>query len=91
VLELRHPKHHVVTGGYVVRDRALGGLYGRYVYGDFCAGTIRTALLGSPEATDDRKLGLNVPWVSSFGEDTRGRLYAASLKGPVYRLVRKVR
>ena len=26
-----------VTGGYVVRDRGLPTLYGRYLYGDFCA------------------------------------------------------
>ena len=25
-----------ITGGYVVRDRGVPGLYGRYVYGDFC-------------------------------------------------------
>ena len=27
-----------ITGGYVVRDRGVPGLYGRYVYGDFCNG-----------------------------------------------------
>jgi len=28
-----------------------------------------------------------VPQLSTFGEDARGRVYAASLSGPVYRLV----
>ena len=30
-----------VTGGYVVRDPNLTSLFGRYVYGDFCAGQLR--------------------------------------------------
>ncbi len=31
-----------VTGGYVVRDRKLPSLYGRYLYADFCAGQLRS-------------------------------------------------
>ena len=31
-----------ITGGYVVRDRTLPSLYGRYLYGDFCAGQLRS-------------------------------------------------
>jgi len=38
-------------------------------------------------ATDDRSLGLEVPSLSSFGEDDAGHIYATSLDGPVYRLV----
>ena len=34
-----------------------------------------------------RPLGLQVPSISSFGEDQRGRIYAVSLDGPVFRLV----
>jgi glucose/arabinose dehydrogenase len=76
-----------VTGGYVVRDRALDALYGRYLYGDFCEGELRsfTAEPGRP-ATDDRPLGLTVPSLSSFGEDASGHIYATSLEGAVYRL-----
>ncbi len=76
-----------VTGGYVVRDRALESLYGRYLYGDFCAGELRsfTARPGRP-ARDDTAVGLNVSELSSFGEDREGHIYATSLSGPVYRL-----
>ena len=35
----------------------------------------------------DRKL--KVESLSTFGEDGRGRVYAASLNGPVYRLVNR--
>jgi hypothetical protein len=77
-----------VTGGYVVRDPDLASLYGRYLYGDFCAGELRSfpAEAGKP-ARDDRALGVNVAQLSSFGEDAAGHVYAVSLDGPVYRLV----
>jgi glucose/arabinose dehydrogenase len=76
-----------VTGGYVVRDRSLPALFGRYVYGDFCAGELRSFKPAMPEARDDRSLGLEVPSLSSFGQDNDGHVYAVSLDGPVYRLV----
>jgi glucose/arabinose dehydrogenase len=79
-----------VTGGYVVRDRALESLYGRYLYADFCQGQLRSFTAADAErgeATDDRALGLQVPSISSFGEDQKGRIYAVSLDGPVFRLV----
>jgi glucose/arabinose dehydrogenase len=78
-----------ITGGYIVRDRSLGGLYGRYVYGDFCKGELRSVKLSQSRASGDRALGLRtVPNLSSFGEDARGRVYVASLSGPVYRFAR---
>jgi hypothetical protein len=39
------------------------------------------------EAGGDRPLGLNVPSLSSFGEDNKGHVYAVSLDGDVFRLV----
>jgi glucose/arabinose dehydrogenase len=75
-----------VTGGYVVRDLSLPALFGRYVYGDYCAGELRSFKPATPGARDDRSLGLNVPGLSSFGEDNQGQVYAVSLDGPVYRL-----
>jgi glucose/arabinose dehydrogenase len=77
-----------ITGGYVVRDPGLPSLYGRYLYGDYCAGELHsfTARPGR-RATDDRALGLTVPSLSSFGEDNAGHVYATSLEGPAYRLV----
>jgi glucose/arabinose dehydrogenase len=74
-----------ITGGYVVRDEALA-IAGRYVYGDFCTGELRTVALAPGGATDDRSLNLRVPAISSFGEDASGRVYAVSLGGPVFRL-----
>jgi glucose/arabinose dehydrogenase len=76
-----------VIGGYVVRDPRLPSLRGRYLYSDLCVGKIRSLIPHLSGATRDRSLGLTVPGPTSFGEDTRGRVYVASQNGPVYRLV----
>jgi glucose/arabinose dehydrogenase len=88
VLEHRHSAGWCsVTGGYVVRDPQLPALRGRYVYGDFCEGRIRSARLRAGGATGQRRLGLRrIASLSSFGEDAQGRVYVVSLDGPVYRL-----
>jgi hypothetical protein len=75
-----------ITGGYIVRDRALKALYGRYVYGDYCNPGLRWARLRAGRATAGGTLPLRVPALTSFGEDGRGRVYALSQNGPVYRL-----
>ena len=76
-----------VIGGYVVRDRSLASLYGRYVYADLCEGQLRSLVPHLGGASGERKLGLQVDSPSSFGEDLSGHLYIASLEGPAYRLV----
>lgn len=76
-----------IIGGYVVGDRRLPSLRGRYVYADLCEGELRSLVPHLGRASGDRKLGLSVSTPSSFGEDTLGRIYVASLEGPVYRLV----
>ena len=71
-----------------MRDRALAGLHGRYVFGDFCMrrGSSRR---GSRPAARAASGGprCSVASLSSFGEDAQGRVYAVSLDGPVYRIV----
>ncbi|MBN1528779.1 MAG: PQQ-dependent sugar dehydrogenase, partial [Thermoleophilaceae bacterium] len=75
-----------IIGGYVLRDRALGrGLYGKYVYGDYCRPNLRLATLRR-RGSRSRQLSARVSNLVSFGEDGRGRVYAISLDGPVYRL-----
>ena len=78
-----------ITGGYVIRDRSLGrGWYGRYVYGDYCDGTLRLSRLRRPNARHPANR-THVDSLVSFGEDGRGRVYAVSLDGPVYRIGRR--
>ena len=76
-----------VIGGYVVRDRRLGALYGRYVFADLCEGQLRSFAPRLRRVRRAPRLGIAVPSPTSFGEDNRGRLYVASLNGPVFRLV----
>ncbi|MBA3421829.1 MAG: PQQ-dependent sugar dehydrogenase [Thermoleophilaceae bacterium] len=80
-----------VTGGYIVRDRAVPRLYGRYLYGDYCTGALHAATLRAEGATSNASLSLVVPRLTSFGEDAQGRLYMTSRsyggrRGAVYRL-----
>jgi len=78
-----------IIGGYVVRDPSLRGsrFSGRYIYGDLCNPSLRLAFLKRPRAPT-RASGLRVSNLVSFGEDGRGRAYAVSLSGPVYRVGR---
>ena len=75
-----------VIGGYVARDPALP-IGGRYVYGDFCTGELRSAVLAPGGATGDQSLNLVVPALATFGEDAAGRIHAGSVGGAVVRLV----
>lgn len=74
-----------ITGGFIVRDRKLRSLYGRYVYADLCAGEIRSLVPRLGGARGDRGLGLSVVSPTSFGEGRNGKIYVASGSGPVFR------
>jgi glucose/arabinose dehydrogenase len=76
-----------IIGGYVVRDPRLPSLRGRYLYSDYCSGTLRTLVPHLHGAGHDRRLGPTVAFPTSFGEDSRGRIYVCSQEGDVYRLV----
>jgi hypothetical protein len=75
-----------IIGGYVSRDPGVGDLFGRYVYGEFCGGQIRSFSPTQPYESD-RSEGIDVFNLNSFGEDSCGRLYAISGSGAVYRIV----
>jgi glucose/arabinose dehydrogenase len=79
-----------IIGGYVIRDRSLRGTryYGRYVYGDLCKPDLTLAFLKRPRAPT-RATGLRVSNLVSFAEDARGRVYAVSMDGPIYRIGRR--
>ena len=78
-----------IIGGYVVRDRALRGLYGRYLFGDNCRPQINSVLLSGGGASGNHATGLSVSSLSAFGQDDAGHIYAVSLAGPVYRIVQR--
>jgi hypothetical protein len=77
-----------VVSGLVARDPDLPGLFGRYLYGDVCSGSVWSARLArSGAASDVRRIGLRIPYLVSFGRDGLGRTYGVSLSGSVWRLV----
>ena len=86
IAEYPHSQGCSVTGGYVYRGRALASLRGRYIYGDYCSGTIWTLRVAGGKAEDVRRESISLEGLSSFGRDSAGELYATSLSGTVYKL-----
>lgn len=90
VHEYEHPEGCSITGGYVYRGSALPWMEGRYLFGDFCAGFVRSFVLSDGAATDVRdhtaELG-DVGSLASFGQDADGELYVLDIQGAVYRII----
>jgi glucose/arabinose dehydrogenase len=75
-----------VTGGVVYGGALLPGFNRRYVYGDFCSGTI-WSLRGTPagRAEDVRREQAQIPGLTHIGTDPRGELVFAAGTGELYR------
>jgi glucose/arabinose dehydrogenase len=84
ILTYTHANGCAIIGGYVVHDRGLPSLRGRYVYTDLCSGVIRSVVPRQGQATGVRTTGLKLNAPDSFGEGPTGRIYVASQAGPVY-------
>jgi glucose/arabinose dehydrogenase len=76
-----------ITGGYVVRDPGLPSLLGRYLYGDYCDGVLRSIVPSTGAGDAAAGIDLQDFTLSAFGEDACGRIYVAQLSGAVSRLV----
>jgi glucose/arabinose dehydrogenase len=78
-----------VVGGFVVRDPDLPSLYGRYVFGDFCRGWLRSFVpqLSPPDALDTRPVGVTRQLLTTIGEGPGRRIYLGQFTGEVWRLV----
>ena len=75
-----------VTGGFAYRGKQIAGFAGRYIYGDYCSGTIWSLKMSGGKARTIRKESIRVANLTSFGEDAAGELYAVSQTGTIYRL-----
>jgi glucose/arabinose dehydrogenase len=73
-----------IMGGYVYRGRAVPGLAGTYVYGDFCSGEVFGLRGGRSTVLLDTGLS-----IASFGEDEAGELYVVDLGGGIWRVAGK--
>ena len=86
VFEYTHDRGCSVTGGFVYRGRARPSERGRYVFGDYCLGTVWSFRVSSGAAEDVRTERFQIVGLTSFGEDAAGELYATASSGVVYRL-----
>ncbi len=88
VLVYSHDHGCSVTGGYVYRGTAIPAAQGRYFYGDYCAGTVWSFPVGAKGRAGSARVSGHIPSLSGFGVDGHGELYAVSLSGMLYKLVR---
>lgn len=101
--EYAHDEGCSITGGLVYRGSALPQLAGRYFYGDYCTGLLRsftwTADRSSPTSAGfvrehwNWKQALDkqgvLSQIASFGVDHEGELYIVKLSGQILKLVPK--
>ena len=91
VAQYTHDDGCSITGGYVYRGTRVPALRGRYVFADFCDGTLWTMRAGpkpGPKREDTGRLGVTLSNVTSFGEGLNGDLYVLA-NGSLYRFVRR--
>jgi hypothetical protein len=94
VVEFSHSGACSVTGGYAYRGCLLPALAGRYFYGDFCGGFVRSFVFSGGVATNpgthtaqlDPGGGL-VNGLTSFGEDAEGEIYIVDRSGTILKIV----
>jgi glucose/arabinose dehydrogenase len=87
IAEYGHDEGQSITGGYVYRGRAIAGLQGRYVFGDYVSGTVWTISTDQPGLQTRQRLLSTRHYISSFGEDAAGELYLLDLSGEIDQLV----
>lgn len=89
VLDYGHGPACSVTGGYVYRGSAIPTLQGHYLYGDYCAGWVRSFRWVNGQAVDQTDRPELSPGfgITSFGEDGAGELYIVIQSGTVFRIV----
>lgn len=88
VFSYAHPPHCAVTGGYVYRGSDYPGLYGRYWFTDYCTGYLWSLQPDGMGGFTETEYGQKVTFISSFGENSAGELFACSmLDGTLYRLI----
>jgi len=80
-----------ITGGFVYRGSAIPGLYGAYLFGDWCSGRVWSLRYDGTTVTElmERTSELGGPFngLTSFGEDSEGELYIVQGSGAVRRIV----
>ena len=84
--EYGHDQGCSVTGGYVYRGSAIDGLWGWYLFGDYCTGLLFGIRSHAQAPADGSALAPRVLLetglaISSFGTDSDGELYLTDVEG----------
>jgi glucose/arabinose dehydrogenase len=78
-----------IIGGPVYRG-VIPELFGKLIYGDFLSGTIWALVYNGSSVTENREIANAGEFtLSAFGRDEEGEIYACSLDGIIYRLVKE--
>jgi glucose/arabinose dehydrogenase len=80
VVTYDHDSGCSITGGYVYRGEAIPGLYGWYLYGDYCTGFVAAVPSDEPTTTPTT-LAQRVGEVVSFGQLDDGELVLLTADG----------
>ena len=80
VVTYDHDEGCSITGGYVYRGSARPGLYGWYLFGDYCGGWIRAVSADDPER-EPVELATDLGGVISFAELEDGELLVLTTEG----------
>jgi glucose/arabinose dehydrogenase len=85
ITDYSHSEGESVTGGFLYRGKAIPGMVGRYIFGDFVSGKIW--VLTPNGANWDRTLSLSTGrGISSFARDDDGELYVVDYSGSVLKV-----
>jgi glucose/arabinose dehydrogenase len=80
--EYDHSLGCAIIGGYVYRGSRLVSLFSRYLYTDYCSGTVWSL----DNTGQDNTTLATAPSPTSFGEDNAGELYVVAQNGRIYQL-----
>ncbi|HET8761287.1 MAG TPA: PQQ-dependent sugar dehydrogenase [Nitrospiria bacterium] len=86
IFDYQRTEGTTVIGGRVYRGRAIPGLCGAYVYGDFGTGRVWALRYDGATVIEQQKLLDTGRSISAFGEDDQRELYVVDYAGEVLKL-----
>ncbi|HEX9627012.1 MAG TPA: PQQ-dependent sugar dehydrogenase [Acidiferrobacterales bacterium] len=89
VSEYDHGQGCSVSGGYVYRGSAIPALFGVYLYGDFCSGTIWGVKEQPGGAFITEAAAATGLSIVAFGEAGNGDLYVVDFDGTLHKVIER--
>ncbi len=87
LFEYRHEDGHCsISGGHVYRGSKIPELEGRYIFSDYCRGSVYALELDGRSVVGVSDLGLSVSLPTAINEGTDGELYVLSINDGVQQL-----